>query len=97
MAQSELPVRTEELDANDNLLNLKSGTLDLLTYTHREHRRDDLITKLAPVEFDPDARCPIWLAFLDRIYANNRSLIAFVQRAVGYSLTGETTEHVLSC
>ena len=95
MAQSELPVRTDELDANDNLLNLKSGTLDLLTLTHREHNRDDCITKLAPVEFDPDAKCPIWLAFLDRIYAKNKPLIAFMQRAVGYTLTGETSEQVL--
>jgi putative DNA primase/helicase len=40
------------------------------------------------------ATCPLWLAFLDRIFDGDAELIAFVQRAVGYSLTGETGEHV---
>jgi len=61
----------------------------------REHRQDDLITKMAPVEYIPSAKCPLWLSFLDRIFAGNKDLINFVQRAVGYSITGITTEQCL--
>ena len=76
-------------------MNVLNGTLDLRTGELRPHRREDLITKLAPVVYDHEARCPLFLAFLDRILAGNADLIAFVQRAVGYSLTGDVQERVL--
>ena len=97
LAQSEptIPVLPGELDGDRWLLNLQNGTLDLHTATLEPHRRTDLITKLAPVRYDPGARCPMWLAFLDRIMAGNPDLIAFLQRAVGYALTGDTSERCL--
>ncbi len=95
MAQSELPIRPEEFDRDDLLLNVENGTLDLQSLTLREHRREDRITKLAPVRLEPAATCTHWLAFLERIYGGDRELIEFVQRAAGYSLTGETGEQVL--
>lgn len=94
MAQSDLPVMVDELDSNNDVLNLLNGTMDLRTFTHREHDRADLCTKVAPVIFDALAQCPRWLKFLERIYAGDQALIAFVQRAVGYSLTGSTEEQV---
>jgi putative DNA primase/helicase len=51
-----------------------------------------MLSKLAPVSFDPDADSPLWSAFLHKIMAGNPELIGFVQRAVGYSLTGDTSE-----
>lgn len=33
----------------------------------RPHRREDMITKLAEVEYDPEATCPLWLAFLEKV------------------------------
>lgn len=97
LAQSEpeIPVMPEQLDVNPWLLNVQNGTLDLKTGTLRTQRREDLITKLAPVAYDPNAVCPIWLHFLDRIMNHNRALIGFLQRAFGYALTGDTTEQVL--
>jgi putative DNA primase/helicase len=53
------------------------------------------LTKLAPVTYDPNADCPKWKAFLQRIFNDNERLIRFVQRAVGYSLTGSTREQCL--
>src|SRR5262249_31316671 len=50
--------------------------------------------KLAPINYDPAATCPTWEAFLERIMATNESLLGFLQRAVGYSLTGSTRERV---
>src|SRR5262249_23526841 len=83
------------LDADPWLLNVQNGTVDLRTGELREHRRDDLITKVAPVDFDPDAECPTWVAFLNRAMAGDATLVDYLQRFVGYCLTGATTEHVL--
>jgi len=61
----------------------------------RPHDRDDLITRKSPVAYEPAATCPRWEAFLARVLGGNLELIAFMQRAVGYSLTGHTGEQVL--
>ena len=58
-------------------------------------RREDLITKLAPVLFDPNATCPIFDGFLDRIMGGDELLKSYIQRLVGYSLTGATQEQIL--
>ncbi len=93
LAQSEpgIPVLPEELDASPDLLNGLNGTIDLRTGKLREHRREDLITKIAPAEYDPDAPVPAWETFLERVLPGEE-LRAFVQRAVGYSATGDTSE-----
>ena len=77
------------------MLNVTNGTLDLNTGELREHRREDLITKLAPVNYDPKATCPIWEKFLDRIMDGNQNLIRYLQKAVGYALTGSIKEQCL--
>lgn len=83
------------------LLNVANGTIELRTQglldaaKLREHRRGDLITKLIPVAYDPSATCETFLAFLKRIFSDRQQLIEYVQRAIGYSLTGLTTEQIL--
>lgn len=97
LAQSEpgIPVRTTELDNNNYLLGVTNGVINLKTGALREPRREDLITKRALVDYDPDAHAPLFLAFLDRIMGGNLALIGFIHRAVGYSLTGLTDEQCL--
>ena len=90
-----IPVQPDELDVDPWLLNVENGTIDLKTGELRPHRRDSLITKLAPVQYNPDATCPRWFAFLDQIMDGREDLIHFLQRAVGYSLTGDTSEQVM--
>lgn len=89
-----IAVEPDELDADPWLLNLASGTVDLRSGAHRPPRPADLLTKLAPVVFDPAATCPAWLAFLARIIPDP-SVRQFLQEAVGYALTGTTSEQVL--
>jgi putative DNA primase/helicase len=97
VARSELGVaiRIDELDADPWLLNVENGTIDLRTGELREHRREDFITKLAPVAFDPKADCPTWRKFLDTIFDSRDDLIGYMQRLVGYTITGVVKEHVL--
>jgi putative DNA primase/helicase len=96
LAQSEpgIPVLPDELDASPDLLNVLNGTIDLRSGKLREHRREDLITRVAPLEYDPDANAPAWETFLQRVLPGEE-LRAFVQRAVGYSATGHTSEQCM--
>lgn len=94
LARSDVPVMPDELDASPDLLNTESGTIDLHTGELREHRREDLITKIAPTTYRPDAEAPTWEAFLERVLPGE-DLRAFVQRAVGYSATGDTSEQCM--
>ncbi len=94
LAQSEMPIMPAALDAYPWLLNASNGTVNLKTGELLEHDRDDLITKLAQVEYDPAAKAPIWEVFLEQILPDS-SVREFVRRLAGYSLTGSTREHVL--
>lgn len=93
--EPEISLTPEQLDANPWLLNIHNGTIDLKTGELHEHRRGDYITKLAPVFYDEKAECPRWEQFLAEVLDGNTELIEFVQRAVGYSLTGDVREQVL--
>lgn len=96
MARSEPPVAVsgEVFDRDPMLLNCPNGTVDLRTGELRSHRREDMITKVAGAPFDLSATCQLWLAFLARIFDGNESLISYIQRALGYALTGLTAEQV---
>lgn len=95
LAQSLLPIAPEALDAHPDLLNVANGTLDLRTGVLRPHDREDYLTRIVEVAYDPEATCPLWEAFLQRIMGGNARLMRFLQLAVGYSLTGHTSEQVL--
>ena len=95
LAQSEVPITPDMLNSNPWLLNCLNGTIDLRTGELLPHQIEHFITKLASVEFDPNATCPLWHQFLIRIMDENEQLIKFLQRAIGYALTGETSEQCL--
>jgi len=97
LAQTErkIVVKAEKLDANQWLLNCRNATVDLSIGKVREQAPADMITKRIEVSYDPKARCHTWLKFLNRIMNNDAELVEFLQRAVGYTLTGETTEQCL--
>ncbi len=94
-AESELPVKLEVFDADPMLFNCANGTIDLRTGQLRPHRREDMLTKLSPVTYDAEAQPVRWLAFLDRIFEGDEQLIKFIQKSIGYSLTGNTSEQCL--
>lgn len=97
LAKSEagIPVSITELDNDPWLFNCQNGTIDLRTGELLPHRKDDLITVLVPVEYQPDAQRRRWLSFLDRVTGGDSGLMAYLQRSIGYSLTGNTRDQVV--
>lgn len=93
-AQSEpaLVVASDAFDVDPHLLVVRNGTVDLRTGALRPSRPADLCTHLAEVEFQPDAECPRWEAHVALMCHGDRDLAAYVQRGVGYTLTGDTGE-----
>jgi putative DNA primase/helicase len=94
-SEPDIPIMPDDLDRDSWLLNLLNGTLDLKAGELKPHRRRDLISKLAPVKYDHEAECPEWWKFLERIFNQDFDLIHFLQKAVGYALTGSTREQCL--
>jgi putative DNA primase/helicase len=86
--------RQAVLDTNPWLLNVSNGTIDLGTGQLRAHSREDYITKLSDVAYDPHARAPRFKKFLEEVLPDP-DLRSYVQRAHGYSLTGLTTEQCM--
>jgi len=91
----ELNVKTDDLDKDPWLLNVRNGTIDLRTGELREQRHEDLITKCANVDYDKNADCPVWRKFLMEIMNYNNDLIHFIQNAVGWAITGDTSEQTM--
>jgi putative DNA primase/helicase len=60
----ELNISSEELDTNPWLLNVQNGTIDIQTGEFREHRQEDMITKVAHVDYEPNTDCPAWKQFV---------------------------------
>ena len=85
----------EEWDGDPWLLGTPSGVVDLRTGILRAGRPDDLITSATGVPFDPAAECPRWLRFLDEVFGGDRDLIHYIWLALGYTLTGVTTEQTI--
>jgi putative DNA primase/helicase len=83
----------DQWDASPWLLNVPTGTIDLKTGECRAHDPSNYITRCAAVA--PGGECPLWLAFLARITDGDLELQAFLQRMVGYALTGLTRDHAL--
>ena len=89
-----VPITPDDLDRGGYLFNLQNGTMNLERgIEFREHSRGDLITKISPVVYDPEATCPRFEQFLGEIL--DPQVIPFIQRAAGLSLTGDVSEQKL--
>jgi putative DNA primase/helicase len=97
MARSEpgIPILPEEMDRDPWLLNCANGTLELKTGRLREHRREDYITKLCPVEYHAGAQAQRFHEFLRDIFDDNTALIQYLQRLAGRCLTADVSEQDL--
>lgn len=88
LAKPLLAARATDFDRSPHLLAAMNVVVDFEAGQTREFRPEDRLTRRVPVRFDPEAECPRWEAFLDRCLGGDAALIAYIRRAVGYSLTG---------
>jgi putative DNA primase/helicase len=75
LSQNTMGISQAALDADPLLFNCLTGTINLRDGSSRLHDPQDRISKLASVDFRPEAKCPTWRTFLDRIMARSESLI----------------------
>jgi len=96
MARSNDRIRvfSKQLDCDIYLFNCENGSIDLHTGDFRPHRPDDMITKLAPVKFDPKVEAPLWLKCLDTWMENDQEKISYLQKLMGMCLTGDICARV---
>ena len=85
----------DQWDTNPHLLATPAGTVDLRTGALYPPRQSDYISLGTSIPYDPDADCPRWRQFLHQVFGGDQNLIAFIQRAAGYSLTGLASEQAL--
>jgi putative DNA primase/helicase len=71
-------------DKNNYLFNCNSGTIDLKTGELLPHSPDDYLMKLSPVNYDPDAECPLFMDTMTRALQGDTELISFLQKYFGY-------------
>lgn len=93
--ESEIPVLPQDLDAIPMLLNCANGTVDLMTGELRQHDPENLLTKMIEIDYSPDAKAPTWSAFLSKITNGNRDYMAYLQKVIGYALTGTVKEKAI--
>ncbi|MFT8390742.1 MAG: phage/plasmid primase, P4 family [Sporolactobacillus sp.] len=99
-AEAMLPVSQRQLNAYPFLLNCKNGVLDLKTGQLLPPDRRYLMTMNTGINYDAHACCPTWLTFLKSALCGpdgtpKTAIIDFLQRAIGYALTGDTREQVI--
>ena len=90
-----LAVTAADWDADPFLLGTPAGPIDLRTGAAVPAEPGDGIrraTAVAPAP--PGAKCPAWCRFLAETFGGDAALIGFVQRYLGYALTGSSAEQV---
>lgn len=94
-----------DFDADPRFFNTRNGILDLETLNFLPHDAKDprhdprqsllMLSKMAGVSYDPEARCERWEHFISEIMAGDRDTANFLQKAAGYALAGTPKEQCL--
>ncbi len=92
-AEHYAPILPQNLDRNKAVIGVKNGIIDLKTGELLPHDREAYLTKQCPVIYNPDAPEPkLWLQFLSDIFGGDPYMLDYIQKCVGYSLAGSTSE-----
>jgi len=94
LTKHKVAVVPDELDNDPYLLNCQNGVVDLRTGELLTHDPQNLMTKICAPDYDSSAKCPRFLQFLDEVFGEDDEMKSFLQKALGYSLTGDVSENV---
>lgn len=84
-----------QFDLQPTLLNCQNGVVDLETGKLHQHSPSFMMTRITNASYNPEAKCQFWLDFLNVIFEGNEELIRFVQKSLGYSITGDRSERCI--
>lgn len=90
-----VPVLPSEMDRAGNAFNVLNCLISLKTGRTAEHDKKYMISKLAPVTYDENARCPRWDRFIEEVTCGDKSLQLYLQRMIGYCMTAYTKEQCM--
>lgn len=93
--QHRVPILHNEFDTDKTLLNTENGYVDLTSGILHNHDIYKMFSKQTNAEFTDKVDAPEWESFLNQIFNNDQDLIHYIQKAVGYSLTGSVKEQVM--
>lgn len=89
-----VPCVNADFDKQHFLLNTLSGVVDLQSGKLMQHTKELMLSKLSHIQIDINEP-KLWLKFLDEIFMGDKELIKFIQKAVGYTLTGSIKEQCM--
>lgn len=91
-------VTMDKFDTDKYLFNMLNGTYDLKNHLFLPHDKENYITRQVQYNYDPSATCPRFLEFINRIFRSRKDkdlIIDYLQKALGYSLTGEISQQII--
>lgn len=95
-ARDNLQIPAAEFDNHPNLINCRNGTFDLNAMIFREHSWRDFLTMRTAFDYTvQDVTCPRWLQFIDEVTCGDNDKADYLQRALGYSITGASNEECM--
>lgn len=88
-------VNLSDFDSRTGSINTSSGLYVVGSDRLESHETKPLVTKMTNAAYDPEATCPRFESFLEEVFDGDKDLISWIQRALGYSLLGNTDEQCL--
>ncbi|MBN6824725.1 DNA primase [Staphylococcus caprae] len=89
------PATPDEFDKDDMLLNVANGYIDLTSRELYKHDINKMFSQITNTDYTEKMQPAVWLDFLNDIFAGNQKVIRYIQKALGYSLTGSTREQIM--
>lgn len=89
------PVTPDSFDKDNMLLNVANGYIDLTSRELYKHDINKMFSQIANTDYSEKMQPSVWLDFLNDIFAGDKEVIRYIQKALGYSLTGSTREQVM--
>ena len=87
----------DNLDSVSHLLGVRNGVVNLETGELRSRRPEDLISTIVAAEYDPTVDTTWVEGVVKAIMGDDDEMVAFLQRLLGYCITGDISEDVFVC
>ena len=90
-AMSVNPIPSKIFDSHKFLFNCQNGTYDFKKNKFRDFNKNDYLTDISNVTYNPDAECPMFEKYLYEVMENDLTKIDYIMKIAAYCLTGDTS------